>query len=41
MWVNSGHQLCRMFFSLHVVFLSGAIVDSSAEGAHQIGKVHT
>ncbi|XP_038151459.1 phosphoinositide-3-kinase-interacting protein 1 [Cyprinodon tularosa] len=28
--VNSGRQLCRMFFSLHIVFLSAAIVESSA-----------
>ena len=42
MWVNSGRQLCRMFFSLHVVFLSGAIAESSAAKADPIGKtVHT
>lgn len=42
MWLNSGHQLCRLFFSLHVVFLSGAIIDSSAARADQIGKaLHT
>ncbi|TNM89602.1 hypothetical protein fugu_003836 [Takifugu bimaculatus] len=35
MWVNWGHQLCRMFFSLHVVFLSVAIVESSASSADQ------
>lgn len=42
MWVNSGQQLCKMFFSLHIVFLSGAIVESSAARADQLGKaVHT
>ncbi|XP_029961178.1 phosphoinositide-3-kinase-interacting protein 1 [Salarias fasciatus] len=33
--VDSSRQLCRMFFSLHVVFLSVAIVDSSASEANQ------
>lgn len=33
--VDSSRQLCRMFFSLHVVFLSVAIVDSSASDAEQ------
>lgn len=40
MWVNWGHQLCRMFFSLHVVFLSVAIVESSASSTDQKGKRH-
>lgn len=40
MWMNWGHQLCRMFFSLHVVFLSVAIMDSSASSADQKGKRH-
>lgn len=38
MGVNSGHHLCRMFFSLHVVFLSVAIVESSASSADQKGE---
>ncbi|XP_023136958.1 phosphoinositide-3-kinase-interacting protein 1 [Amphiprion ocellaris] len=33
--VNSARQLCRMFFSLHVVFLSVAIVESSASNGDQ------
>lgn len=33
--MNSDRQLCRMFLSLHVVFLSLAIVESSAPNAHQ------
>lgn len=40
--VNSGQQLCRMFLSLHVVFLSGVLVESRAARADQIGKtIHT
>ncbi|KAM6930390.1 phosphoinositide-3-kinase-interacting protein 1 [Xenentodon cancila] len=35
LWVNSPRQLCRMFFSLHVVFLSVAIVKSSASNGDQ------
>lgn len=33
--VNSARQLCKMFFSLHVVFLSVAIVESSASNGNQ------
>lgn len=33
--VNSARQLCRMFFSLHVVFLSVAMVESSAANGNE------
>ncbi|XP_042344821.1 phosphoinositide-3-kinase-interacting protein 1 [Plectropomus leopardus] len=33
--VNSGRQLCKMFFSLHVVFLSVAMVKSSASNGNE------
>lgn len=33
--VNSGRQLCKMFFSLQVVFLSVVIVESSASNGSQ------
>ncbi|KAI3372852.1 hypothetical protein L3Q82_023303, partial [Scortum barcoo] len=32
--VNSVRQLCKMFFSLHVVFLSVAVVESSTSNRH-------
>ncbi|TMS03486.1 Phosphoinositide-3-kinase-interacting protein 1 [Larimichthys crocea] len=35
MSVNSARQLCKMFFSLHVVFLSVAMVESSASNGNQ------
>lgn len=38
MSVNSARQLCKMFFSLHVVFLSVAMVESSASNGNQEGK---
>lgn len=39
MLVNSGRQLCRMFFSLHIVFLTVAIVEGSATSANQKGEI--
>lgn len=40
--VYSARQLCRMFFSLHVVFLSVVIVESSAVNPDQKGNsIHT
>ncbi|XP_034548497.1 phosphoinositide-3-kinase-interacting protein 1 [Notolabrus celidotus] len=33
--VNSARQLCKMFFSLHVVFLSVVVVESSASNGSQ------
>lgn len=35
LWVNSARQLCKMSFSLHVVFLSVAMVDCSAAKANE------
>ncbi|XP_041643698.1 phosphoinositide-3-kinase-interacting protein 1 [Cheilinus undulatus] len=35
MSVNSGRQLCKMFFSLHVVFLSVVLVESRAANESQ------
>lgn len=37
--VKSARQLCKMFFSLHVVFLSVAIVESSASNGNQEGNM--
>lgn len=37
--VNSARQLYKMFFSLHVVFLSVAIVESSAANPNPKGKI--
>lgn len=37
--VNSGRQLCKMFFSLQVVFLSVVIVESSASNGSQNGNM--
>ena len=37
--VNSGRQLCKMFFSLQVVFLSVVIVESSASNGNQNGNM--
>ncbi|XP_047447927.1 phosphoinositide-3-kinase-interacting protein 1 [Mugil cephalus] len=35
MSINSARQLCKMFFSLHVIFVSVAIVESSASNGDQ------
>lgn len=37
--VNSARQLCKMFLSLHVVFLSVVFVESSASNANQKGNM--
>lgn len=37
--VKSARQLCKVFFSLHVVFLSVALVESRASNGDQKGKV--
>lgn len=36
--VNSVRQLSKMFFSLHIVFLSAAIVEGSTPSGGQRGK---
>lgn len=37
--VKSARQLCKVFFSLHVVFLSVALVESRASNGDQKGKL--
>uniref|UniRef100_A0A3Q2QRT1 Phosphoinositide-3-kinase interacting protein 1 n=1 Tax=Fundulus heteroclitus TaxID=8078 RepID=A0A3Q2QRT1_FUNHE len=39
LWVNPARQLSTMFFFLHIVFLSAAIVESSTASGHQRGCV--